>query len=167
MNYSSAAKFLGLHFDRHLNWKVHVRHLAQETTCAVSLLKYLMGTAWGADRKYSLMLYKSLICSEFDYGAQVCGMASQTTHQPLSVLQNRSLRLSIGALWHTRISRIAVESLVPPLQSWPDYLSPLMATFLACKHYLRIQAWHSEVPTIHWRWLRALTSFQNTLKRDQ
>ena len=122
LEYSPVARFLGLKFDGRLTWKAHVKYLKQVAVPALNLLKHLTGTSWGADRKSLLMIYKSLVRSKFDYGSQAYGTATEHTLQPLTVLQNMCLRICTGALRCTRVSRLEVEAVVPPLQRRRDYL---------------------------------------------
>ena len=120
--FQNSVRFLGLHFDRRLNWKVHVNQLLVKCNKALNILKYLSGTYWGADRKSLLMVYKSLIRSKIDYGSQVYGSASDAVLQKLNVFQNECLRKCLGALRCTRVERLEVEANVPPLRIRRDQM---------------------------------------------
>jgi len=112
----NSARFLGLLFDRRLNWKDHIGQLKNKCQKALNLLKCISGNKWGADRKSLLMVYKALIRSKVDYGSIVYGSASASTLKGLDVVQNACVRSCLGALKCTRIERLEVESGVPPLR---------------------------------------------------
>lgn len=120
--FQNSVKFLGLHFDRRLNWKCHVDYLINSCSKKLNVLKYLSGRYWGADRTSLLMVYKSLIRSKLDYGSQVYGSASACTLRRLDVFQNVCLRLCLGALRCTRVERMEVEANVPPLRLRRDHM---------------------------------------------
>ena len=62
-----SVKFLGLHFDQHLNWKTHTNHIKASALRATNLLKKLAHTTWGADRETILKLYKTTVIPILDY----------------------------------------------------------------------------------------------------
>ena len=122
IQFKNSVKFLGLHFDSRLNWKLHISNLLVRCHKKINVLKYLSGTSWGADRKSLLMVYKSLIRPHIDYGSQVYGSASDTTLSQLDVFQNECLRKCLGALKCTRTARLEVEANVPPLRIRREHL---------------------------------------------
>ena len=112
----NSVRFLGLHFDSRLNWRIHINNLIDSCSKKVNVLKFLSGKSWGADRTSLLMVYKSLVRSKLDYGSQVYGSASDSVLRRLDVLQNVCLRLCLGALRCTRVERLEVEANIPPLR---------------------------------------------------
>ena len=109
-------RFLGLHFDRRLNWSVHIEHILTRCQKSLNLLKIVSGTSWGADRQSLLMVYKALIRSKLDYGSIVYDSATDAVLERLNVFQNKCLRVCLGALRPTRVGRMEVEAGIPPLQ---------------------------------------------------
>lgn len=140
---ADSVKFLGLYFDKTLTFKDHVKHLEKITVNAVNVLKYLSGTTWGADRMSLLMLYKSLVRSKLDYGAQIYDSASETTLNHLNKIQNQCLRICLGALRCTRISRLEVEAGVPPLQDRRNYMCLSYGYKVARQRHIQSVAWQS------------------------
>ena len=67
------ARFLGLIFDKKLNFKSHISEVKTISLKALNLLRVLSNTNWGADRKVLLRLYRSLVRSKLDYGSIVYG----------------------------------------------------------------------------------------------
>jgi hypothetical protein len=64
-------KFLGLIFDSKLNVKAHMKYLRDRGTKALSFLKVLAHTGWGADCATLLEHYRSHVRSKRDYGCLV------------------------------------------------------------------------------------------------
>ena len=130
----NSVRFLGLHFDSKLKWNVHIEQLLISSQKNLNLLKMISGNTWGADRKSLLMLYKSLIRSKIDYGSIVYDSAPPTTLRRLDVFQNKCLRVCLGALKCTRIERMEVESVVPPLRLRRNYLTLTYSFRVAREH---------------------------------
>ena len=64
---------------------------------ALSILKALSHTTWGADRTTLLQLYRSLIRSKLDYGSNVYGLARKSYLAMLDHIHHQGLRLALGA----------------------------------------------------------------------
>lgn len=114
------AKFLGLIFDRTLNWQLHIQTLRQKCSQRLNLLKTLNGTAWGADKKCLLRLYGSHIRSILDYGSIVYSSASHSTLKKLDTIQNQALRIASGAFRTSPIASILAETNIIPLTQRRD-----------------------------------------------
>ena len=71
-------KFLGVIFDRKLSFIPHLKYVKRKALNALSILKVIGNTEWGADRKVMLRLYRTLIRSKLDYGCIVYGSARKT-----------------------------------------------------------------------------------------
>ena len=80
-------KFLGLLFD----YVVHSTHQLFEQKChkALNLLRVVSSMDWGADRKFLLRLYRSLVRSKLDYGCIVYGSARQSYLRKLDSIHNQ------------------------------------------------------------------------------
>ena len=143
-----SVKFLGLHFDEHLNWKTHVKHVKAQALKAVNLLKKLSHTTWGTDRATLLKLYKSTVLPILEYGSPVFSSASDTTLKTLNSVHHLGLRLSSGAFRSSPTESLIVETGDVPLsyrfqittmrralkiKSGP---SPLRQEFLKADEYL-------------------------------
>ena len=53
-----------------LTWKEHIKQLVEHCYKDPNLLRLVSGTAFGADKKTLITLYKPLILSKLDYGTQ-------------------------------------------------------------------------------------------------
>ena len=107
-------KLLGVVFDRKLSFIPHIKHLKDKCTKALNLLRVLAHPSWGADQEILLHLYRSLIRSKLDYGCIVYGSARGSYLRMLDLIQNRALRLCLGAYRTSPASSLCVEANEPP-----------------------------------------------------
>ena len=117
------SKFLGVIFDKKLNFKSHISYLKNKCNKALNLLKVLSNTEWGADRFTLLHLYRSLIRSKLDYGSIVYGSARKSYLKPLDTIHNQSLRLALGAFRTSPVESLYVEANEPSLAHRREQLS--------------------------------------------
>jgi ribonuclease HI len=133
-------KFLGLVFDRKLNWKEHFNQLRLKCFKSLNLLRYLTGTKWGADRTVMLRVYRALIRSKLDYGCAVYDSARESYKNSLNTIHNTGIRLAIGALRTSRVESLYCESGEPPLALRRQYLlTSYAAKLLAMKKHPTFQ----------------------------
>ena len=103
-------KFLGLIFDRKLNFIPHIKYVKDRCMKAMNLLKVVAHTDWGADAATLLKLYRSHVRSKLDYGSIVYGSARGSYLQPLDRVQNAALRICLGAFRTSPIPSLHVEA---------------------------------------------------------
>ncbi len=108
-------KFLGLIFDKKLNYKSHITRLKIDCTKALNLLYVLCNTDWGADRKVLLRLYRSLVRSKLDYGCIVYGETFKSYAKMIDPIHNKGLRICTGAFRSSPVCSLYVEANEPPL----------------------------------------------------
>ena len=130
-------KFLGVIFDKHLNFKAHIENTRNKCRKALNLMKKLAHTSWGSDRKTLKLIYKATVLAIIDYGCQVYGSATQPVLRRLDPIHNEGLRLSTGAFRSSPTVSIQVESGEPPL--------PLHRELVTKKSKLRLLQNHSPV----------------------
>ena len=82
----------------------------------LNLLKLVSGTSFGADKKNLLNLYKALILSKLDYGAQAYNSACDSLLKTLDSIQNLALRIATGALRSTPTNTLEIECGLKPLK---------------------------------------------------
>ncbi|XP_052778558.1 uncharacterized protein LOC128216002 [Mya arenaria] len=75
----------------------------------------LCGTDFGSDKHSLLVIYKSLIRSKIDYGAQVYANASPNSLKILENIQNKALRIALRALPCTPACMLEEEAGILPL----------------------------------------------------
>ncbi|MCG8049253.1 MAG: reverse transcriptase domain-containing protein, partial [Candidatus Thiodiazotropha endolucinida] len=115
LEWAKTIKFLGMTFDRLLTWKPHITELRNRCKNDLNLMRIVSGTAYGADKKALINLYKALILSKLDYGAQAYNSASENILKPLDTIQNHALRIATKALQSTPINALEVECGIKPL----------------------------------------------------
>ncbi|KAG1672408.1 RNA-directed DNA polymerase from mobile element jockey [Nymphon striatum] len=119
----NSTRFLGLVFDKKLNFLNHLKDLKLKCFKALNLLRILSNTNWGADRKVMLRFYRSLIRSKLDYGSVVYGSARKSYLRVLDPIHNQGLRLSLGAFRTTPAESLYVEAHEPSLYLRREKLS--------------------------------------------
>jgi ribonuclease HI len=108
-------KFLGLFFDKKLNFIPHIQYVKDRCMKALNLLKVVAHKDWGADCATLLKLYRSHVRSKLDYGCIVYGSARSSYLQPLDRVQNAALRVCLGAFRTSPIPSLHVEAGELPL----------------------------------------------------
>ena len=110
-------KYLGITLDGPLlTWRPYISELTIAGNQRANILKALSAKTWGADRRMLLTIYKSLVLSKLNYGAEFISTASKTNLLPLDKIQNNCLRLIIGAELSSPIISLEVEAGVAPLE---------------------------------------------------
>lgn len=108
-------KFLGITFDRKLNFLAHINTLKTKANKALNLLKVLSHKHWGSDRLCLLRIYRSVVRSIIDYGCVVYGSARDSYRSRLDPVHNLGLRLSNGAYRTSPVQSLYVDCNEPPL----------------------------------------------------
>ena len=119
----NSAKYLGIIFDKKLNFRDHISDLKFRCNKALNLLKIVSHKEWGADRKMLLRLYQSLVRSKLDYGSIVYGSTRKTYLCQLNTIHNQGLRLSLGAFRTTPVLSLEAECGEPSLTLRREKLS--------------------------------------------
>ena len=110
ITFFESVKFLGLHFDQHLNWKVHIKQVKSKALKALNILKKLAHSTWGADRETMLRLYKATVLPILEYGSQIYSSASESVLRTLDPVHHLGLRLATGAFRSSPTSSIIADS---------------------------------------------------------
>ena len=61
LKYCDTVKFLGLMWDKLMNWTAHIAHVITKCKKSLSLLRCITANEWGADQRSLVMLYRELI----------------------------------------------------------------------------------------------------------
>ena len=83
-------KSLGLHFDEHLSWSVHIRKLCKKIASAIGALKTIRPFI---TTNTAIQVYQSLIQPHFDYCCSVWDGLGETLSCKIQKLQNRAVRI--------------------------------------------------------------------------
>ena len=131
IQFKTSTKFLGLIFDQKLSWEHHIKALKTKCLGALSLLKHLAHSDWGADRSTLLHLYRSVIRSKLDYGSHIYGSAKPYIINKLNAIHHAALRLCTGAFRTSPIPSLLVDAGEQSLQR--------RRLKIGLQHYLRLQ----------------------------
>ena len=97
-------KFLGVIFDRKLSFVPHFKYVKKKGFKALNIFLIISNTEWGADQKFMLQLYKSLVRSKLHYGCIVYGSGHKSYFQMLDPVHNQGLWAIIKALEEIKYS---------------------------------------------------------------
>ena len=84
---------------------------------ALNVLRVLSHTSWGADRKYLLIMYKTLVASKVAYGCEVYSSVTKNKLSILDPIHNAGIRLASGACKSSPIASLLVDTGELPLDS--------------------------------------------------
>ena len=116
IEFSDRITFLGMILDKKLTWGEHIKNLIEKCNKDLNLMRLVSGTTYGADKKILLTLYKALILSKIDYGAQAYNSASKSLLSKLDIIQNHALRIATRAYFSSPINALEVECGIKPLR---------------------------------------------------
>mgnify|MGYP001553615755 CR=1 FL=1 len=116
-------KFLGVWFDKKLNFKAHIDYVRGKCQKSLNLLRTLSHFNWGADRETLLHLFHAFVRSTLEYGSIVYGSARSSYLRKLETVQNQALRLCLGAFRTSPISSLHVEANELPMHLRRQQLS--------------------------------------------
>ena len=104
------AKFLGLIFDKSLNFKSHIQYLKTSCQKALNVLRVVGHTNWGADKCTLLKLYRSLVRSKLDYGCMIYGSTRDSYLKSLDAIHHQGLRIALGAFRTSPVYSLYAEA---------------------------------------------------------
>lgn len=99
-------RVLGMIFDNKMRWNSHIKKLKSTCKIRMNIIKTLSHHTWGAKTKSLITIYKSLILSQIQYGAQIYITAKENLLKTLDPIHNEGIRLSIGAFRTSPIDSI-------------------------------------------------------------
>lgn len=120
LNHTDNFKYLGLHLDNSLTFKLHINHLRISCIKALNLLKLVSCATWGADRDTILLLYIAAIKPKLDYGCEAYGSACNTYLSSLQPVQNSAIRIATGAYRTSPIISLHAETGIKPLKIYRE-----------------------------------------------
>jgi len=94
---SDTVKYLGLYFDKKLNWAKHIHMTKLKLNRRLSIFRSTMGKNSKLNLKSKINLYKLLIKLIWTYGIQLWGAAKKTNINKIQVVQSKTLRLITNA----------------------------------------------------------------------
>jgi hypothetical protein len=90
-------KYLGLHFDRRLNWKVHITKKRKQTDLKAKEINWLIGRKSNLSLENKLLVYKAVIEPIWTYVIELWGCASKSNTAIMQRAQLKILRTITNA----------------------------------------------------------------------
>lgn len=97
---ANSAKYLGMHIDQKLNWKLHIISKRNQIKDKFRQLYWLLKTDSRLSIENKLLLYKTTIKPIWTYGLQLWGTAKKTNIKTIQRLQTKLLRTIVNAAWY-------------------------------------------------------------------
>ena len=113
-------KYLGVMYDKKLNFVSHVAYLRNKLRPKINLLKSMAGAQWGTSTKTLKRYYLSNIRSVLEYGSQAMLTASEKARNDIEVIQNICLRIILHAPPGTPTEVLQAEAGILPINSRRD-----------------------------------------------
>ena len=110
------ARFLGVIFDRKLNFLAHIKDLRTRCIKALRVLRVLSSREWGSDVSTLLHVYRTLIRSKLDYASFIYGSAKPSYLGMLDPIHHSGLPSALGAFYTSRVESLYAEADEPPLK---------------------------------------------------
>lgn len=89
-------KFLGITFDRELNFEEHVKGVKERMGRVLNVFKFVNRVSWGMELNTAMLVYKIYIRSVLENGLFVYYPRGWKGRDALEKLQNRGLRIAMG-----------------------------------------------------------------------
>jgi ribonuclease HI len=120
---SKQFKYLGVIFDRGLNWNAHAGYIQKRCKMRINFMKSIAGTSWGSHPDVLLLLYKGLVRSVLEYGCFCFAEMAETHIKKLERIQWRGLRIALGLMQSTHTGTVEILSGIEPLDLRFSYLN--------------------------------------------
>lgn len=96
---SNCVKYLGMHLDRRLTWKDHIKSKKEQLNIKTKRMYWLLGKKSELSLHNKLLLYKTILKPIWTYGIQLWGTASNSNIEILQRYQSKTLRMILDAPW--------------------------------------------------------------------
>jgi ribonuclease HI len=138
IDYSTSAKYLGVTFDKKLNFKEHIEQKFKATKKLLFATRNAIGKFWGPKPKLIKWAYTSMVRPIFTYGAIAWAKATRTkTFEKRAKRLQRLALKSMGPIrTHSPTSAIEIFTYVPPLEIFIK--GELIAAYKRIKPYVSV-----------------------------
>ena len=123
-------KYLGVIFDNTLSFRKHATYIRRKVGGKMNILRMLAGSPWGASTHTLKRYYLGAIRPILEYGAQALFIGTKTYLAQIENIQNRAMRIILGAHLSTPISILQAELGIMPLID--------RRQMLTCSHYYKL-----------------------------
>ncbi|KAF2360279.1 Reverse transcriptase domain [Trinorchestia longiramus] len=128
LTHCRSPKILGITFDPHFTFTLHINSICERAQHRLNILKALAGSSWGQQKETITLTYKALINSIVTYAAPIWfPNASPSSIAKLQTIQNTALRIASRSHKMASASHLHRETGVLPVA---DHLSLLCSQYL-------------------------------------
>ena len=113
---SDSVKYLGLHLDKGLTWKQHIKAECNQLNVIVKQCYWLVGKRSNLSLENKLLLYKVILKSIWTYGIQLWGTASNCSIEILQRFQSKTARIITNASWYVTNETIYRDLRIPTIK---------------------------------------------------
>lgn len=106
---ADSAKYLGMHLDSRLTWRIHVEKKVAQIKLKTRQLYWLIGRRSQLDLYCKLLLYKQIIRPIWTYGIQIWGCTAKSNREKIQARQNLILRAITNARQYERNSELHLD----------------------------------------------------------
>lgn len=110
-------KYLGLVFDRFLNWKNHFTYVKQKYLNALNKIAFVINSK-DLSTSNKCLLYKTVLRPIITYACNIWGYAAKSNIEKLQVLQSKTLRKASKLPWYVSNKTIHNSLGVEPLRTF-------------------------------------------------
>ncbi|XP_049845514.1 uncharacterized protein LOC126298254 [Schistocerca gregaria] len=89
---NDTARYLGVHLDKHLNWKTHLAYLLNKTRLRQNLIRQVQGRFHGCNTQIAINTYKTFIRPVLEYAAAPLGGIHAPITKSLFSTERRLIR---------------------------------------------------------------------------
>lgn len=100
--HQAIVKYLGMHLDRKLTWKNHIKAKRDLANRKVKEMHWLIGRQSALSLENKILIYKAIIRPIWTYGIELWGSASHSNVEILQRFQNTALKHLCNAPWYTK-----------------------------------------------------------------
>jgi hypothetical protein len=122
---SKSQRVLGVEVDRDLNWKPHLKRIANKVETQRFAIHRTMASTWGPRMRHARALYMSVLRTAIATGASAWHRLTSRNSDSAAGLartlakeQAAALRTILGAYKSTPVRSLETEAVVPPLDLW-------------------------------------------------
>lgn len=106
-------KYLGLHLDKKLTWKEHIRAKRQQLDLKIRNMSWLINRKSKLSLKNKLSIYKCILRPIWTYGIELWGCSKPSNTKILQTFQSKTLRMITTAPWYVSNRTIHNDLNVP------------------------------------------------------